>query len=210
MSNPVILGITGLPGSGKGEFINFVRDFAKSQKICFHCYSLSDVLRAEAKRRGKAIERDILNLIGNELRQKFGNGALSNMILPQLTLDVKIASSRPSVFIVDSIRTPEEIEIFRDSFGNAFMMIAILASPSVLISRIQSRARYDESKSATSNENEAANLLQRELGNGQPSFGLNVSTAIKDADYEFKNVGSLEEFKEKVVQFLKQKLSLTL
>lgn len=98
----MILGLTGYLACGKGTVIDFLKD--KREFISFSC---SDILREECKLRGLELTRDNLQNLGNELREKYGNGILAEKIVE------KINSDKTRNYVIDSIRTPDEIEVFR-------------------------------------------------------------------------------------------------
>lgn len=203
MPKVVYIGLTGLPGSGKGEFVNTTREFAHSHQIGFHYYSLSDVLRAEALDRGLKVEREVLNLIGNELRERFGNGALSQIIMSKIEQDIRPSGERRAIVVIDAVRTPEEVRVLREQIGRPFQMTAIQAPQSALASRIASRNRYDESREAVASQRGARELLEKELGRGQPGSGLNILGAMNSADHTLTNSSSLSQFQSDVIELLR-------
>jgi dephospho-CoA kinase len=119
----LVLGLTGPNASGKGE----VAAFFATQGYVVH--SLSDVVRDEAARQGLPPEREHLILIGNELRQQGGPGALAQRILPRL-------GGRS---VVDSIRNPAEVEVLRRL--PRFVLIGVQAGPTLRFERTLRRAR---------------------------------------------------------------------
>jgi dephospho-CoA kinase len=95
----------------------------------FAVHSLSDVVREEAASRGLPPERGHLIEVGNDLRRRFGPGALAERILPRLgTRDV-----------VDSIRNPAEVEVLRRVPG--FALVCVTASVDTRFQRSLARAR---------------------------------------------------------------------
>ena len=74
----MIIGLTGRNASGKGEAANYLKEKG------FIYYSLSDVIREEATKRGLEHSRDILIKLGNELREKHGAGYLAEQISNKL------------------------------------------------------------------------------------------------------------------------------
>ena len=70
----MIIGLTGKNASGKGEVANYL----KSKGFIY--YSLSDVIREEATKRGLEHSRENLINLGNELREKFGPKHLAQQI----------------------------------------------------------------------------------------------------------------------------------
>ena len=59
----MIIGLTGMPGSGS----NFVGDFLVEEKG-FIWLSYSDILREELQKEGKEITRKAMQDLGNEIR----------------------------------------------------------------------------------------------------------------------------------------------
>jgi dephospho-CoA kinase len=195
MSRAIFLGVTGLPGSGKGEVVRAVERYCDDRGIEFLHRSLSDVLREQARLRGLPVERQILHELGNELREKSGSGALASVVAAEL-------KSHPlkgrTIVVIDAIRTPEEVHALREHFGDGFRMIAVEAPPAVLLNRIASRARPDELPGATTDASIATNLLALESGSGEPSFGLNVSAAIAVSDQVLTNDSTLSSLRNRV------------
>lgn len=124
MTKPPYIGLTGPNASGKGEVAAYLE-----QAHGYHCRSLSDVIRKEARRRGQEPVRGVLIPLGNELRAKHGPGALAELILPDL--------DPPA--LIDSIRNPVEVEILRGLQG--FVLLAVAAPEEVRFERSLARAR---------------------------------------------------------------------
>jgi len=94
----MIIGLTGKNASGKGEAANYL----KSKGFVY--YSLSDVIREEATKRGIGHSRDNLINLGNELRKKFGPDYLAK----QINIKIKQQLKKKKNFVIDSIRSPHE------------------------------------------------------------------------------------------------------
>ena len=69
----------------------------------FAVHSLSDIVREQARAAGLEISRENLIEIGRRLRRERGPGVLAEMLLPRLA----------GLAVVDSIRHPAEVEVFR-------------------------------------------------------------------------------------------------
>ena len=67
----MIIGLTGKNAAGKGEVAEYLK------KKGFSYFSLSDILRDEAKKRNLEPTRENLIPLGNELREKFGPNFLA-------------------------------------------------------------------------------------------------------------------------------------
>ncbi len=198
------IGVTGLPGSGKGEFIALLRKTIDAKGITLHYYSLSDELRAEAKKRNLPVERPILRRIANELRHDFGNGILSKRLSQKIQQDLSQSSEGECVAVIDAIRTPEEVAVLREEFEPNFILVALEAPINILAERVSMRARFDERKEVVEKKNEAQNMILREAGQNEPSFGHNISGCISIADWRIDNSGTLDILSRAVVEFVGQ------
>lgn len=119
----IVFGLTGPNAAGKGEVAACLRRHG------FAVHSLSDVVREEAAARGLPPEREHLIRIGNVLREEGGPGILARRILPRL-------GERD---VVDSIRTPGEVEVLRGL--PRFVLLAVRAPLEVRFRRALARAR---------------------------------------------------------------------
>jgi len=126
----MFLGFTGPNAAGKGEAIKYLIENKK-----FIAYSLSDIIREEAKKRGLEPIRDNLIILGNELREKEGPGVLAKRTI----LKIK---NMPQA-IVDSIRNPYEIEELRNSLKN-FKLIGVTADVKIRFERAVKRSRIGD------------------------------------------------------------------
>ena len=66
----MIIGLTGTNAAGKTEVAEYLR------RRGFEYHSLSDEIREEIRSRGQNITREVLIAVGNELRGRFGEGAI--------------------------------------------------------------------------------------------------------------------------------------
>ena len=74
----IVLGLTGANAAGKGE----VADYLNSRG--FTLYSLSNIVREEAKARSLPPKREHLIAVGNELRRDGGPSVLADRLIPRL------------------------------------------------------------------------------------------------------------------------------
>ena len=87
----MIIGLVGRNAAGKGTVANYLKEKG------FYYFSLSDVLRQEAEKRGLEENRENLIAIGNELREKFGAQVLAEKAVEILEKDRN--------YVIDSIRS---------------------------------------------------------------------------------------------------------
>jgi dephospho-CoA kinase len=162
----LVLGLTGSNAAGKGEVAAHLRELG------FAVHSLSDVVRDEATARGLEPKREHLIRIGNELRLRFGAGALAERILPRI--------GRRDV--IDSIRNPAEVEVLRRI--PCFVLVGVSAPAELRFRRSLERARpgdpatLDEFRRREAQENSSDPNSQRL----EATFGLADRTVRNDGD----------------------------
>lgn len=203
------IGVTGLPGAGKGAFIDVLNPLLAEKGVETEYYSLSDELRAEARRRGRTIERPVLRTIANQLRLEHGSGVLSLLVVSKLRQDLaSYAGDAALVVIIDAIRNPEEVNVLRHELGAAFSLVGVEAPLEVLVDRIAARARFDEPDEFVQKREAARKMILGESGKGEPSHGHNITQCIDMADYHIDNSQSLEELAGQTRQFIEDTISL--
>lgn len=203
------VGVTGLPGAGKGAFIDFLRSILQEQGVTSCYYSLSDELRAEARRRDLVVERPVLRRIANDLRQAQGSGVLSLLVLRKMRAEVAaLPDAPPLVVIIDSIRNPEEVTNLRAALGDAFVLVAVEAPLEVLVERIASRARFDEPAEFVGHKEATRQMILKEMGQGEPEHGHNIGSCIEMADWRADNSDSLEALAAETQRFVHKMIPL--
>jgi dephospho-CoA kinase len=121
-------GLTGRNASGKTTVVDWLvgNDYTST--------SCSDSIRVHLKSQGKEINRDNLIAGGRELRVASGPGILAEMLR-----DANIDAEN---LVIDSIRTPAEVEALREIPD--FRLIEVRASREVRWNRLQSRGRVGD------------------------------------------------------------------
>jgi dephospho-CoA kinase len=168
------IAFTGLPGSGKSEAV------AVAQDLRLSVVNMGDEVRAEIKRRNLDPTDENLGQIATEMREQHGQA-----IWAQRTL-ARIEQQSMDCIIIDGIRNIEEVEAFRENI-DAFILVAIHASPHARYSRLMQRGRSDDVLS----EPALRRRDQRELG-----WGLGIVMAMSDV--AIVNEGPLADFQKKV------------
>jgi len=144
----MIIGVTGCYASGKDT----VGDYLKGQG--FLHISLSDMIRVELRRQKKPITRENLIMMGNKMREDFGNGALAHKAV--------LAFEEFKNHVVTSIRHPEEINTLRQR--KDFVMVFVDAPLEIRYNRTLARAR--EGEKTTSLDEFKANEEREMHGDG--------------------------------------------
>lgn len=124
-----IIGIVGPMSSGKSEVAKVLAERG------FYITSLSDRIREECTRRGILINRQNLQNVGDYMRNMYGDDVLGILSLTEI-------SQKESV-VVESIRHPEEIRLFR---GGGMIVIGVDASRANRFKYMQARGREGDPK----------------------------------------------------------------
>jgi dephospho-CoA kinase len=182
----MIIGLTGLNGAGKTEVAQYLINRG------FEYHSLSDEIRAEIRRRGREITREVLISVGNELRNCLGPGVLAERVLQRLT--------HTGHYVVDSIRNPYEVEVLRRRPD--FTFLAVEADRQIRFQRSLKRGR----EGAPTNLEQFVAEEARELNSEDPSSQQLVATRCL-ADVVVSNDGSVEDLHRSLDELLPRLMS---
>jgi dephospho-CoA kinase len=172
-----VIGIVGLPGSGKSEAAAVADDLA------IPVVTMGDVIRAECRDRGLDPATDH-GTVAKALREENGPGAIAERSLPLIEAELDSAET----VLVDGIRSDTEVERFEAAFGEDFLLVSIEAP-------FEERAERLDLRGRDANAEEGGESLEdrdeRELG-----FGM--GEAMEMADLTIENTDSLEAFHDRV------------
>lgn len=171
-----IMGISGMPGSGK----NLVSEIAveRGAKIV----SMGDIIREQAKIRGESTGETACNL-----REEFGQ-----YIVSELTIE-KIKKLQDDGFensiLVEGIRSLHEVEMFKENFDD-FIILSIFANPSIRFERLKKRGREDDHQ-------DYEGFRTRDL----TELGFGIGDVISLSDRMIINESDLDSHAEKINEF---------
>lgn len=186
---PMIIGVAGRNGAGKGEFVRFLE--ARS----FTVLSLSDGIRRELADRGLTETRERMIEVGQEMRRRSGPGALAQRLVTEFQPDRNYA--------IDSIRHPLEVEILRNC-GQAFHLIWIDAKLEIRFARLQARGRSGDPKTVA----ELEALEVRERGSDDPN-AQQLDAVQAEASFTLSNDESLDEFQDQIQSWVQRNLAFS-
>lgn len=127
-----IIGISGSNGSGKDTIGHML-----AERHGWLFVSVTDLLRAEAVRRGLPVEREHLRTISAEWRRESGLGAL----VDKAVAEFEAAGDQYAGVVMASLRNPGEVDRLHELGGT---MVWVDADPKVRYDRIHSRQRSAE------------------------------------------------------------------
>ncbi|HVT01483.1 MAG TPA: AAA family ATPase [Patescibacteria group bacterium] len=173
-----LIGITGPLGSGKTTASKILQNKGYVQLI------FSDVIKDEAKKRGLPTDtREILQDIGDELRNKYGNEVLAKKLLK------KAVKLKINFLVVDGIRNIGELNYIKKRGG---FIIGINSSLENRFKRISVPGEFYYGKSKKEFEKDEA----RDRGVGQDDFGQHAKDCLNASDIIINNNGTLKNLKE--------------
>ena len=185
----MLIGITGTDGAGKGTVV----DYLVKEKGFVHC-SARALFIEELNRRGAELKRVNFRLMGNEMREKYGNDFLITYYLKKIKEDVVENA------IIESIRAVAEAETLKQSGG---ILIAVDADQKVRYARVQERRSESDKVSFEQF------VAHEELETNDPNpHGMQKQKVITMADYVFYNNGSIDELNLQIEQVF-QKITKT-
>lgn len=174
-----IMGISGLPGSGK----SLVSEMAIEKGAMI--VSMGDIIREEAKKRGESTKDTAQNL-----RKEFGQFIVAELTIKKI--NEIISENSDNSIIVEGIRSPHEVDMFKENFKD-FIILSIFANPTLRFKRLQQRKREDDS---TDYEGfKARDQMELDFG---------IGDVISLSDKIIINESDLESYSQKINEFLEE------
>lgn len=173
-----LVGLTGTNGAGKGEAAAYL------VKKGYAYVSLSDEIREDLGRKGKAATRDEMIAAGNALRRKYGADILARRVMQKV--------KGPAV--IDSIRNAREIAYLRRR--RDFILVAVDAPAELRFTRVRKRGRAESAstfKEFTAKEKE-------EMSGGRS--GQQLRRCLSLADVTIINDGTLQGLRRRIKEHL--------
>ncbi|MBN2734332.1 MAG: flagellar hook-basal body complex protein FliE [Methanomicrobiaceae archaeon] len=175
-----VIGVVGLPASGKGEFSRIAKDMSIPVVV------MGDVVRKEVSDAGLKLTDKNMGDMSRCLRQGMGMDALAKLTIPL------IENIKSKAVLIDGIRGDSEVETFMRNFRD-FHLIAVESSFETRLKRLRERGRSDDQI----DEKGLKNRDERETGWG-------LLNAMSMADYILQNEGTIEEFESNARKLLEE------
>lgn len=176
-SERAVVGIVGLPGSGKSEAA------VVAEELSVPVVVMGDVVREACRERGLDPATDH-GQVAQTLRAENGPAAIAEASLP--TIETALAET--GTVVVDGIRSDVEVECFEAAFGDAFTLVSVEAPFETRAERLDLRGRdagTDEGGEGLADRDER----EREFGMGE---------AMDRAAVTVENTGSLDAFHDRI------------
>lgn len=179
-ARPLVIGLTGPNGAGKGEIAAMLRDSG------YAYLSLSDLVREEARRRGLEPVRENLIRVGRDLRREHGSGVLARRARERIEAPC----------VVDSVRNPGEVAQLREL--DEFFLIGVTADARTRFARMQDRGRPGDAQTLEE-------FLERErIEDSDDEEGQRAGATLALADLVLRNDDTLEVLEAKLRDALRE------
>ena len=179
-TDKLIVGLTGMPGSGKSLVVQ------AAKKLGYEVITMGDVVREETAKRGLEPTPPNIGKVMLELRKTNGDRVIAENCIP------KIKEKRGTRIIVDGLRSYVEVETFQRTLPH-FVLVSVHASPQARFERLCSRGRSDDPKTWE-------DFHERDLR----ELGVGIGHSIALAEYVIINDSTKEALNEKVAGILKK------
>jgi len=175
-----VIGVVGMPASGKGEFARIASGMGIPVIV------MGDMIRNAVRDAGLEPNDKNFGATATRLRAERGMDAIGQLCIPE------VRRQTAPLVLIDGIRGDAEVHLFRRVFPR-FTLISIDSSFDHRLERVRTRGRSDDFQSAA----ELHDRDGREIGWG-------LGNAIRQADLQIANNGTLEEFSAAVHQLLEE------
>lgn len=175
----IIIGITGMPGSGKSLFVE------ASRAIGYDVITMGDVIREETAKMKLEPTPSNIGKVMLEMRKTRGDGIVAEKCAP------KIEQNTSQKIVVDGLRSYLEAEVLKTHLSN-FILVAVHSSPQSRFKRLSARGRSDDPKTWEV-------FYERDIR----ELSVGIGNAIALADYVVINNDTRDAFKVKVAELLR-------
>ncbi len=180
MTELMVIGLVGMPGSGKSVAAEVGR------QLGFTVLVMGDVVREESAKRGLKATPASLGRVMVELRAEEGAAVVAKKTIAKM---MRVNGQR---IIVDGVRSLAEVEEFKKQYPE-FKLVAIHSSPDTRFHRIFKRQRSDD-----------ASVRRVFTTRDQRELTVGIGSAIALADHVIINEGTLAQFKTRIRAFFEE------
>jgi dephospho-CoA kinase len=175
-----IIAFTGMPFSGKTEAVKIARN------MNIEVIRMGDLVWEEVKKRGLKLSDKNVGFIANEMRDKIGKDIWAIKTIEKIKTKNKVRT-----ILIDGIRSYKEVESFKRTLGNNFILIAINSSDNLRYKRGLIRGRQDDS-----------NIIRKIKERDKREIEWGIKDVIKLSDIVVSNNGRIEDLRIKIIEIL--------
>lgn len=177
-----VIGITGMPGSGKGEAC------IQAREVGIPVRSMGDVVRSFFASGCPGRDPKETGRFADQERKRFGKDIWALRLIEEVE---ELISRGEGIVILDGVRSSFEVDVFKKRWGNGFSILCVHSSPETRFNRLMSRGRSDD----PGTREEFDERDERELGWG-------LGNVIARADIMLVNESGMHELKKDFKELL--------
>ncbi|WP_455392230.1 AAA family ATPase [[Eubacterium] cellulosolvens] len=177
-----VLGLIGMPGSGKGECANQARETGIT------VINMGDLIRERAMDLNLELNDENIGSLAHTEREKFGYNIWAKRTLERIN---ELNLEKNDLIIIDGIRGDAEVLVFREAFGERFHTVAIKMSDEKRFELLKHRNREDAPES-----------MEEFMVRDERESKWGIRNALEDADYVLFNTGTLGDLKNSFINLL--------
>ena len=180
MAKRIVLGIVGMPASGKSVVAEYLNKRKDAKRI-----HTGDFINSFLRKRGVNPGHETEMMASLYMWIEFGDIPVVNWVNKQ------IKAGKAKLIVIDSLRTVEETRQFQAKYKNNFHIVAVATPPDLRLQREKSRARFGK----------LSNIEFRMRDREELRTG--VGDLIANADFYIDASGTEKETKQNVDRLLK-------
>lgn len=184
---PIVIGLVGEKGGGKGTFAIVLAGLAAPCGVA--TVRFSDVLRATLDLWDIPKTREHLQDIAKVMVDRFGADALSHAV------EERVHRTDADMIVLDGIRWQADVDLLRRFPRN--ILVYITAPPNI---------RYERLAARSENVGEGGMSYAQFLAEEQKVNEIEIPTIGAHADVRMDNAGLLEEFRVRIAEHVLPKL----
>ncbi|CDZ51300.1 anti-phage dCTP deaminase [Neorhizobium galegae] len=152
----IVLGIVSPVGTNLNNTLQSLKAEFELKKFAFHHIKLSSLFPSIAKdlnyigldNTKKYNRTDTYIKFGNYIRDNIGTRSLSVFAISEIaSLRLRGAAEMQGVvYVVDQLKTEEELEVLRDIYGNRFLQISVYSARDVRVDNLSKTIAHDNRK----------------------------------------------------------------
>jgi deoxycytidylate deaminase len=210
-SQELIIGLCGAVGSGVKGLKDILANQLSEQGYVVEHIRLSDLIINYLP--GKSVPTSFtgfnrynkLQDWGDELRFNHRNSILAELAIRKITIlreakfgnedssDGIVKVTKKVAYIVDQVKHPNEIELFKEAYRNNFYLLGLLRTENERRSNLKEEQMSDA---------EVGTLIDRDR-KASESYGQQVEKSLYQSDYFIRNTDVAEKINKSVVRFIK-------
>ncbi len=183
----LIIGLVGENGSGKGMFIDLLKEIAAPKNVVRIASSdlLNETLNVWDIERTRRALQDLAIIMNGH----FGDGTLSHAV------EKRIKETKGDIIVFDGMRWPSDVEMLK-TFPHT-LLVYITADLKI---------RYERTKKRKEKVGESSTPFEQFLIEEKIKTELEIPSIGAQADAKIENNGTVEEYRKKIEKFYKDKV----